>query len=421
MLCRLRRAVAGLAALGSGAWAMAWPDRSKADAPTTVVRTVTTGVTLKPGDIAQWASQLRLARAVNDRVQSDLESRGFEVQTTRLTTNPFEEYADMSSPCAALASIRALLALAELEGLRPVGLGPATSAAAVRLVPDIVKLSDRLSMSIPVPLDADGVPDAERALEAADACIRISRETPGGLGNFQLAVSFNARPNIPFFPVGYHRGPVSFAIGCENSPEVVRGMQAAGGRPGRVKAGIRDSLEPDLMAIQECAEAAARDMGVRYDGVDASVAPTPTRAKLTDGYESLGLGGFGAAGSLFTSSLITGAVRSLRGDIKTCGYTGLMLPPLEDPGLAAFAGQTYGIRDLLLYSAVCGVGLDTVPIPGDTDRARIAAVYLDAAALAFKLNKPLTARLFPVPDKEAGELTEFDSPYMCNGRIFAVP
>ena len=117
---------------------------------------------------------------------------------------------------------------------------------------------------------------------------------------------------------------------------------------------------------------------------------------------------------LFCSILVPSHLSSLRNLSLAC-------TPLEDPGLAAFAGQTYGIRDLLLYSAVCGVGLDTVPIPGDTDRARIAAVYLDAAALAFKLNKPLTARLFPVPDKEAGELTEFDSPYMCNGRIFAVP
>jgi uncharacterized protein (UPF0210 family) len=34
--------------------------------------------------------------------------------------------------------------------------------------------------------------------------------------------------------------------------------------------------------------------------------------------------------------------------------------------------------------------------------------------LAMRLNKPLSARLFPVPGKKAGERTEFTSPYLTN-------
>jgi uncharacterized protein len=106
-------------------------------------------------------------------------------------------------------------------------MGPATSTAAVSRVPDIVKTSRKLSLSIPVPLtQSGGIPCHTRALEAADACLRLSKETKEGLGNFQLAVSFNARPNVPFFPVGYHSGAkTSFAIGCESSPVVVHAMQ----------------------------------------------------------------------------------------------------------------------------------------------------------------------------------------------------
>ena len=41
---------------------------------------------------------------------------------------------------------------------------------------------------------------------------------------------------------------------------------------------------------------------------------------------------------------------------------GLMLPVLEDPVLAKRAGEgRYGVQDLLLYSSVCGTGLDVVP------------------------------------------------------------
>lgn len=46
---------------------------------------------------------------------------------------------------------------------------------------------------------------------------------------------------------------------------------------------------------------------------------------------------------------------------------------------------------------------------------------LDVAALSMRLcRKQLTVRLMPVPGKAAGELSSFDSPYMCNARIYGV-
>jgi uncharacterized protein (UPF0210 family) len=75
------------------------------------------------------------------------------------------------------------------------------------------------------------------------------------------------------------------------------------------------------------------------------------------------------------------------------------------------------VSELLLYSAVCGTGLDTVPLPGDTAPEELAAIVLDVAALAVALGKPLSCRLFPVPGKAAGERTEYDSPYLVNGAV----
>src|SRR3989441_11886742 len=69
--------------------------------------------------------------------------------------------------------------------------------------------------------------------------------------------------------------------------------------------------------------------------------------------------------------------------VKTCGYSGLMLPVLEDPVLARRATEgRYSVRDLLLYSTVCGTGLDVVPLPGDTPADRLAALIADVAALS---------------------------------------
>jgi uncharacterized protein (UPF0210 family) len=56
-----------------------------------------------------------------------------------------------------------------------------------------------------------------------------------------------------------------------------------------------------------------------------------------------------------------------------------------------------------LYSAVCGTGLDTIPIAGDIPVERVAKLLEEVALLARRWNKPLTARLFPVPGKKAGD------------------
>jgi uncharacterized protein (UPF0210 family) len=66
---------------------------------------------------------------------------------------------------------------------------------------------------------------------------------------------------------------------------------------------------------------------------------------------------------------------------------------------------------------VCGTGLDTVPLPGDIGVDEIAAILLDVSTLALVADKALTARLMPIPGKQAGDRTGFDFPYLTNGRV----
>ena len=107
--------------------------------------------------------------------------------------------------------------------------------------------------------------------------------------------------------------------------------------------------------------------------------------------------------------------------MRACGYCGLMLPVLEDDVLAARASEgRFGVRELLLYSSVCGTGLDVVPIPGDTPATAIGRLLLDVAALSTRLEKPLSARLLLAPGLAAGEMTSFENPYLVNSRVLAV-
>ena len=74
-----------------------------------------------------------------------------------------------------------------------------------------------------------------------------------------------------------------------------------------------------------------------------------------------------------------------------------------------------------MYSAVCGLGLDCVPVPGDVSAEKLTALFLDVAALAFRLGKPLSARIFPVPGLQAGDRCAFENPFLCDCAVFRVP
>jgi len=78
------------------------------------------------------------------------------------------------------------------------------------------------------------------------------------------------------------------------------------------------------------------------------------------------------------------------------------------------------VKDILMYSAVCGTGLDTIPLPGDVTVDQLSALLLDISVLALRLNKPLTARLMPIPGKKAGDATNFNFDYFANSEVMAL-
>ncbi|MCC6985620.1 MAG: DUF711 family protein, partial [Anaerolineales bacterium] len=108
-------------------------------------------------------------------------------------------------------------------------------------------------------------------------------------------------------------------------------------------------------------------------------------------------------------------------DFPHIGFNGFMQPVLEDSILAKRAAEgVLTVKDALLYSAVCGTGLDTVPLAGDVTAEELTPLLLDVCALALRLNKPLTARLMPIPGKKAGDETTFEFSFFANGRVMAL-
>jgi uncharacterized protein (UPF0210 family) len=129
---------------------------------------------------------------------------------------------------------------------------------------------------------------------------------------------------------------------------------------------------------------------------------------------------FGSSGTMTAALVITTAVKAV--PVQQIGYSGLMVPVMEDKRLAQrWAQETYGVDALLAYSAVCGTGLDTVPLPGDVTEQQLGRILGDVAALAWKWHKPLSARLLPVKGAKAGDETPFQSQYLFNTRIHPLP
>ena len=86
------------------------------------------------------------------------------------------------------------------------------------------------------------------------------------------------------------------------------------------------------------------------------------------------------------AAAITKAVQSA--PVKRIGFSGLMLPVVEDTLLAQrWTEGTYDVDALLAYSAVCGTGLDTIPMAGDVTQQQIERILGDVATLAFQMEE----------------------------------
>jgi uncharacterized protein (UPF0210 family) len=124
-------------------------------------------------------------------------------------------------------------------------------------------------------------------------------------------------------------------------------------------------------------------------------------------------------GTLAAAAVLTDAID--RAQFPRCGYCGLMLPVLEDSVLASRAAEgRLRIGELLQWSAVCGTGLDTVPLAGDVSEEALSALLFDVAALAIRSKKPLSARLMPVPGKATGDPVRFDFEYFADSRVLSL-
>jgi uncharacterized protein (UPF0210 family) len=343
---------------------------------------------------------------------------GVEVQTTRMATTPFPLLYPSSDVDDMVRLAQQLEEDGKARGFDYIAIGPALTDVPSSYAAVVPILQNTRDVFVSGMLTT---PDGQLSLPAAAACARIITQaahiTPDGFTNLRFGALANVGPWGPFLPGAYHgsgRPALALAMECADvAYSAVRRARTLA----EARQNILSRLEAEAVSLTSKANHLAQQFDADFRGIDFSLAPYPEQwCSLGAALESLGLPALGSAGSLAAAAFLADTLD--RGAWVRTGFNGMMMPVLEDSTLAARAAQgTFGVQDLLMYSAVCGTGLDTVPLPGDAPAEAIAAVLTDVGALALRLNKPLLARLMPLPGKAAGDPVTFNFAYFAPGAV----
>ncbi len=377
------------------------------------IRAITAFINL---DRVRYKEQVADALKMLRRAQTTFESRGYQVQTIRIATQPFPEYTKGLTKEQTIAFFKEYDALAVKEkfaaSIGPAMLNADDSAAQGEMLGEILFNTKSLNASLVV-AGEEGV--RWNAVGTAARVMKKLEETEHSQGNFRFAAIAMVPPLTPFFPAAYHTGfGHQFAIALESANIVAAAFKDARDL-GMARQRLIDALAATAFDVERNAGRVDQETGWAYMGIDLSPAPSGD-VSIGAAIENLTTQPVGMGGTLTAAATITAAVKDVK--VKQTGYSGLMLPILEDTRLAQRWSEGHiSIDALLSYSAVCGTGLDTIPLPGDITAEQLSLIIGDMASLAFKWHKPLSARLLPVLGKGWGEMTEFNDPFLVNAKL----
>ena len=352
--------------------------------------------------------------------KSAYEAAGYEVQTVRLATIPFPKLLGDENIGKLMELTNQITGAVEKYGVSYVSLGPALpeSPRSFEVIPDAIFVSKNVFFGGVMADKTRGLNLA--AIRAcAEVIVRCAQIEANGFANLQFAALANVPAGAPFFPAAYHdKDKPAFALATESADLAVQAFEHAKTiEEGRNN--LTSEIEKHGKKLAKISNSLLSNSR-KFLGIDFSLAPFPDDAhSLGNAVEKMGIPKIGLHGSLAAAAILTETID--RADFSHTGFSGFMQPVLEDSVLAKRAAEgTLTIKDALLYSAVCGTGLDTIPLAGDTTAEQLVPLLLDLSALSLRLDKPLTARLMPIPGKKAGEETSFDFGFFANSKVMSL-
>lgn len=286
----------------------------------------------------------------------------------------------------------------------------------IHSIPEALAQTERVCSSINLGTTKTGINMDAVALmgEIIKKTSHATKES-GGIGCAKLVVFCNAPEDNPFMAGAFHgvgEGEAVLSVGVSGPGVVAATCEEYKGRPlDELADGIKKTAFKITRVGQLVGTEAARRLGVDFGILDLSLAPTPfVGDSVARILEAMGLERAGAPGTTAALAMLTDMVKKggVMASTNVGGLSGAFIPVSEDEGMiAAVQSGALTLEKLEAMTCVCSVGLDMIPIPGDTSASTISGVIADEMAIGMVNNKTTAVRIIPVPDKKTGEWVEF--------------
>jgi uncharacterized protein (UPF0210 family) len=254
--------------------------------------------------------------------------------------------------------------------------------------------------------------------------VRALAETSADSGGFAAArfVVFANQPgDNPFMAGAIHglgEAQAVINVGVSGPGVIARALERKIADEGAENLGLDDLAEEIKQAtfrVTRCGELVGRQvaqaLNLAFGVVDLSLAPTPSVGdSVGEIMKILGVDAIGAPGSTAIVAMLNDAVKKggSFASQSVGGLSGAFIPVMEDAELAgAVESGALVLEKLEAMTAVCSVGLDMVPVPGDTSAETLSAIMADELMIGVINAKTTAARLIPVPGKSAGDFVSF--------------
>ncbi len=400
------------------------------------VRTVTMGINLQEcagPDIRQVCDkvQRKITHLAGDLVgvcERISTKYGIPVVNKRLAISPASALLEGHGKSSAIKLAMALDRAAEETGVDLIGGFTAlvqkgmTKGERVLMesLPQVLSQTDRLCASVNVASTAAGINmDAIVLLGTLLRDIASATADSDGFGCAKLVVFSNVPQDNPFMAGAYlgageHECVINIGV---SGPGVVMHSVKRLRESGRklTLGDIAEQIKLTAFRVTRVGELVGREvaaeLGVAFGVVDLSLAPTPKVGdSIGEIFQAMGISKIGGPGTTAALAMLNDAVKKggLFASSSVGGMSGAFIPVTEDATLAqAVREGTLGIEKLEAMTSVCSVGLDMLPVPGDTDAATLSAIIADEMAIGVINNKTTAVRIIPVPGKKAGQNAVF--------------
>ncbi len=402
------------------------------------VRAVTMGISLldcRAGDVATTARNIeekikRMAGTFVETCNRIGTKYGVPVVNKRISVTPMAYVGAGFSPDGFVLLAKALDQAASAVGIdiiggfsanveKGIGLGDRSLIAAV---PEALATTGKVCSSINAGSTRHGLNmDAVALLGQTVKDLAEASADSNGFGAAKFVAFANQPGDNPFMAGAIHgvgEAEAVINVGVSGPGVIARALERRINEAGAETLGLDDLAEEIKQAtfrVTRCGELVGRQVAKALDlpfgVVDLSLAPTPSVGdSVGEILKILGVDEIGAPGSTAIVAMLNDAVKKggSFASQSVGGLSGAFIPVMEDSELAgAVESGCLVLEKLEAMTCVCSVGLDMVPVPGNTDAETLAAVMADELMIGVINSKTTAARLIPVPGKAEGEFVSF--------------